>query len=90
MIGLDRKTLFEMTPREFLNAWEGFADNQKQQWNVLFYAAQYNAMRTAFSKDQQKQIRRDNPPWEKSKKKEPLDYDKMQGLFRAISKPAEA
>jgi hypothetical protein len=77
-----------MTPREFFSAWIGYNQQKKEEYSVLFYCLQYNAMRTAFSKEQQRAIKRDKAPWQDTFSKgktEPLSYDKMKPLFDSIS-----
>lgn len=81
-----------MSPREFYNAWIGWHDRRREEWNVIFYSAQYNAMRTAMSKEQQKQIQRDKAPWDQpSKQNKPISGRQVANLLSLISKPkAEA
>jgi len=78
-----------MTPREFFNAWVGFDEHQKNEWNVLFWLSKYNAIRTTWSKEQANQIVRDKPPWEengKTKPKKAMSPKAVMGILNLISK----
>ncbi len=78
-----------MAPREFFNAWIGFDENQKNNWDVAFWISKHNALRTTWSKEQGEQIQKDIAPWEekkKSKSKEPLSGKKVCSILDMISK----
>ena len=79
-----------MTPREFFNAWLGKQDADRKKYesyrDLHWLVGQQNATWTAFSSKQSKAIAKQKPPWEKIRKIEPLDYDKMKGFFNMISK----
>lgn len=93
VLGLDRETFWEMTPREFFNAWEGYLRHQEEQLDGYFYLIQQHATWTAFSKEQSRAIQKAKPPWhasangKRSDELKPLNYDKMKGVFNTISKP---
>lgn len=79
-----------MTPREFFNAWMGWAEHRNEQFearrNVVFGAARYNAVSTAFSKKQGDAIARDRFDWEKKKSTTPMSAKQITGLLNFISK----
>lgn len=81
-----------MTPREFFNAWTGFDENQKNEWNALFWISKANAVRTAWSEKQARQALQDKAPWEtdsetkKPGKKKPLSGKVICSMLDLISK----
>ena len=86
VIGLDYNTFWSMTPKEFFNAWIGFDDKQRDNRNVAFYLAQYNAVRTAFSTKQAQQTRRDKSPFEVKKVTAELNPKSVMAMLDLISK----
>lgn len=70
-----------MTPKEFFCAWDGFNEQKKTDLSSLFHIAQYNAMRTAFSEEQQKSIQNDSSPWEEKKVSNGIPVDEKIGSF---------
>lgn len=91
MIGLSSSEFWEMTPREFFNAWIGYSETRNKNLeairDIVYGASKYNAANTAFSKDQSKAISRQKFPWEKGHKKEPMSGKQIAQLLNLISKP---
>lgn len=75
-----------MTPREFLNGWFGYDKAKKETWDVLFYIGKYNALRTAFSDKQQRQIMRDKAPWVRKKKTKEMSFKSIEATLNMISR----
>lgn len=76
-----------MSLREIFNAISGFSELKRQEFSVLFDMAKYNASRTAFSEEQQKQINKDkNPFTERKVKQEDMSFDDMLPMLKSISK----
>lgn len=87
-----------MTPREFFNAWQGWADAEsdrieaqhKSTRSIAWSIMQQHAMWTAWDKKQSRSIGRQKPPWEKERtrkdgKPEVLNYDDMKGMFEGLA-----
>jgi len=95
-IGLDRETFWNMTPREFFNAWIGWQESQSERLeaefeamrSIIYGAARYNAANTAFSGEASKAISRQKFPWEKQQPEQNDGEDILMPILSAISKPA--
>lgn len=90
-MGLDRASFWEMTLREFLNAWIGAAEDRSERAeatrDIVFSAHRFSASATAMSKEASRKIARHKFPWERggNGKPQPLNYDSMKGFFNMIS-----
>lgn len=91
MIGLDRVSFFDMTPREFFNAWLGYMERDKANLeyirDAIWVSTQQSAVWSAQSYKQARAIARQKAPWVTEKKKTTtLMYEDVIGLLNSISK----
>ena len=75
-----------MTPREFINGWIGYDNAKKEHWDIMYYNAKYNALRTAMDKKQARQIIRDKAPWKRVGRKKEMDQASIEKMLNMISK----
>jgi len=78
-------TFWDVTPQEFFAAWKGYYEEKTEDLNNYFWLAQYNAMRTAFSKKQAEATGRDKSPWLK-KRKGSISQKAITNILDRISK----
>lgn len=84
LYSLDRDPTFD----QLKNAFNGHIKQENQRFkairNVIFYCSRYNALRTAFSKEQQKAIQRDRPPWEQPQRKEKMSRQEINNTIAGM------
>jgi hypothetical protein len=83
---ISKRDFWKMTPREFLNGWIGYDDAKKETWDILYYNAKYNALRTAMDKKQANQIVRDKAPWKRRVRKKQMSHENIEKMLNMISK----
>jgi hypothetical protein len=88
-MGLDKWNFLHMTPDEFFKGWRGYDQKKKENWDVAFWISKFNAVRTAFTKEQAKQAIQDKAPWRKDEPgqpSKPMSVKAIRSILNLISK----
>lgn len=77
----------QMNLRECFNAIEGFSELKRSEFSVMFYCAQYNAIKTAFSKEQAKNTANDKNPYLEviKTRKKALSFDSLKSELKVLT-----
>lgn len=92
-IRISPEVFWEMTPREFFNAWRGFNDTLaikraelEAHRSMAYGAARWNAAATAMSSEAAKKISQHRFDWERPVKKKHMTYTDIASSLKSLNK----